>query len=108
MVEGWPASPLFGWGMMLLRLLVFLVIGVLVYRDANHWGMNGLIWFTPVILPMVGFIFLVFHLILREPGGGQPVPTGDTAMDVLRYRYARGEIDEEEFRQCREEPERGD
>ncbi|MBA7483073.1 hypothetical protein ES707_18584 [subsurface metagenome] len=108
MVEGWPAFPFFGWSTMLLWLLVFLVIGILVYRDANRRGMNGLLWFILVILPMVGFIFLILYLVLREPGGGQPVPAGDTAMDVLRERYARGEIDEEEFRKRREELERRD
>ena len=108
MFEGWPASPFFGWGMMLLWLLVFLVIGFLVYQDANRRGMNGLLWFVLIILPMVGFIFLILYLVLREPGGVQPVPAGDQAMDVLRERYARGEIDEEEFRKRKEELRRGD
>ena len=31
MFEGWPGFPFLGWGMLLLWLLVFLVIGVLVY-----------------------------------------------------------------------------
>lgn len=108
MFEGWLAFPFFGWGMMLLWLLVFLVVGILVYRDANRRGMNGLLWFVLVILPMVGLIFLILYLVLREPGGVQPVPVGDTAMDVLRQRYARGEIDEEEFRKRKEELERRD
>lgn len=107
MFEGWPGFPFLGWGMLLLWLLVFLVIGVLVYRDANHRGMNGLLWFILVILPMVRFIFLILFLVLREPGGGQQtVPVGDTAMDVLRQRYARGDIDEEEFRKREKELER--
>ncbi len=107
MFEGWPGFPFLGWGMLLLWLLVFLVIGVLVYRDANRRGMNGLLWFILVILPMVRFIFLILFLVLREPGGGQQtVPVGDTAMDVLRQRYARGDIDEEEFRKREKELER--
>ncbi|MFW5638666.1 MAG: SHOCT domain-containing protein, partial [Methanoculleus sp.] len=102
--EGLPAFPFFGWGMMLIWLPVFFVIAFLVYRDANRRGMNGLLWFILVILPMVGFIFLILYLVIREPGGVvQPAPTGDTAMDLLRERYARGEIDEEEFRKRREE-----
>jgi putative membrane protein len=104
MFEGLPAFPFFGWGMMLIWLPVFFVIAFLVYRDANRRGMNGLLWFILVILPMVGFIFLILYLVIREPGGVvQPAPTGDTAMDLLRERYARGEIDEEEFRKRREE-----
>jgi len=108
MFEGWPAFPFFGWGMMLLWLLVFLVVGILVYRDANRRGMNGLLWFVLVILPMVGLVFLILYLVIREPGGVQPVGAGDTAMDRLRQRYARGEIDDEEFRKRKEELERGD
>lgn len=108
MVEGWPASLIFGWGMMLLWLIVFFAVGILVYRDANRRGMNGPLWFVLVILPMAGFVFLILYLVLREPGGVQPVPAGDTAMDVLRERYARGEIDEEEFRKREKELERRD
>lgn len=108
MFEGWPASLIFGWGMMLLWLIVFFAIGVLVYRDAERRGMNGPLWFILVILPMVGFIFLILYLVLREPGRVQAVPAGDTAMDVLRERYARGEIGEEEFRKREKELERRD
>ena len=85
MFEGWPGFPFLGWGMLLLWLLVFLIL---------------------VILPMVGFIFLILYLVLREPAGVQPVPGGDTAMDMLRQRYARGDIDEEEFRKRENELER--
>ncbi|MCE5337783.1 MAG: SHOCT domain-containing protein [Methanomicrobiaceae archaeon] len=85
MFEGWPGFPFLGWGMLLLWLLVFLIL---------------------VILPMVGFIYLILYLVLREPAGVQPVLGGDTAMDVLRQRYARGDIDEEEFRKRERELER--
>ncbi len=81
MVEGWPAFPFSGWGMMLIWLFAFLAIVILVYRDANHPGMNGLLRFI--------LVFLI--LVIREPGAG------DAAMDLLRQRYACGEIDEEEF-----------
>ncbi|NLZ30427.1 MAG: SHOCT domain-containing protein [Methanomicrobiales archaeon] len=106
MFEGWPALPSPGWGMMLIWLPIFFVIAFLVYRDANRRGMNGLLWFILVILPMVGFIFLILYLVIREQGGVRPAPASDTAMDLLRERYARGEIDEEEFRKRREELER--
>lgn len=102
MFEGWPAFPFSGWGMMLIWVIVFLVIAILVYRDANRRGMNGLLWFILVILPMIGLVFLILYLVIREPGAG------DTAMALLRQRYARGEIDEEEFRKRREELERRD
>jgi putative membrane protein len=36
-------------------------------------------------------------------GQGQDSRTGDDALEILRQRYARGEIDREEFERMREE-----
>jgi putative membrane protein len=94
--------------MTFLWLLVSLIIALLVYQDANRRGMNGLLWFVLVILPIVGLVFLILYLVLRERTGMQPIPAGDHAMDLLRERYAHGEIDEEEFRRRRKELERKD
>lgn len=69
--------------MTLIRLLVFLAVPV--YRDVNRPGVNGLLRFT--------LAFLI--LVIRRPGAG------DAAMDLLRQRCARGEIDEEEFQRER-------
>jgi putative membrane protein len=62
------------------------------------WGMaiaHSVLWW--VILG-VGIVLLV-RLLRREPQGGAP-PT-ETALDVLKKRYARGEIGQEEFEQKR-------
>jgi len=73
----------FGWGgmfLMLLSLLLWvLVIGLLV------WALIR--WLAP-----------------RAPGSGWPGsgPAGPTAMEILRQRYARGEIDAATFEQMRE------
>jgi putative membrane protein len=48
---------------------------------------------------------LVHWLVVRAPGGGttpQSGPTGPSAMEILRQRYARGEIDTATFDQMRE------
>lgn len=61
------------------------------------WGMglvHGLLWLVFVVL---GIVVLV-RLIAREsrgPGPGHPVT--ETALDILKKRYARGEIDRAEF-----------
>ena len=61
-------SPYIG-GMVFFWLLLFLVIGFLVYQDANKRGMNSLLWFILVILPMVGWIFLILYIVARETSG---------------------------------------
>lgn len=73
----------FGWGGMLLMMLsmVFwaLVVGLLVWA-------------------------LIRWLVVRSPSGGAPwgPPSGPSAMEILRQRYARGEIDAATFDQMRE------
>lgn len=68
-----------------------------------YWGMglvHGLLW---LVLLVVGIVLLV-RLVSRESrdmrewrpgGGGRDAP--ETALDILKKRYARGEIDKPEF-----------
>lgn len=72
------------------------------------WGGGG--WFGGIfmilfwILLIVGLVFLIrwlIHSTRGEAGGGRPFG-GDSysssrALDILRERYARGEIDKQEF-----------
>ena len=72
--------PFLGWGTGLIWLVLFLVIGYLVYQDANKRGMNGLLWGILVIIPMVGIIFLILYIVLRESGSQKDLLAGTTAM----------------------------
>ncbi len=108
MFEGRPAYPFFGWSMMLLWLIVFLIIAISVCRDANRRKMNDLLRPILVLLPMGGFAFLTLYPVIRVPGGMRPVKIGDTATDLLRQRYPRGEMDEEGFWKRENELERRD
>nr|WP_320162017.1 SHOCT domain-containing protein [uncultured Methanoregula sp.] len=96
-------SPFFGPGMMLFWLVVFLAIGYLVYKDANSRGMNGLLWFILVIIPMIGILFLIIYLIIRETAGQKAGNGNKAALDILKERYARGEITDEQFRKMSDE-----
>lgn len=61
------------------------------------WGMMliGLLWMALLIaLP----VYIVYWLTTRSPSDG---PTEDSALAVLQERYARGEIDDEEFERRR-------
>jgi putative membrane protein len=63
------------------------------------WGVGGM-WGLGMMLMMVVFwgviiagIVLGIRWLSAQGGGSSP----DRALDILRQRYARGEIDREEF-----------
>lgn len=65
------------------------------------WGLgmiHGLLWWVFVILGIV----LLLRLLARGSGGSSappaaPHPPAETALDILKKRYARGEIGKAEF-----------
>jgi putative membrane protein len=60
------------------------------------WGMgivHGLLWWAILVL---GIIVLV-RVLGRDSGRGPAAPPAETALDILKKRYARGEIGKEEF-----------
>ncbi len=95
--------PFWGWGIMLIWLVLFLVIGYLVYQDADKRGMNGLLWGILVIIPMAGLLFLIIYIIVRETGIQKTGVVGKTPMDILKERYAKGEITSEQFQKMSED-----
>jgi putative membrane protein len=87
-------------------------MNALVQWGGYHWGAGpgimgygyGMPWFGGIFMILfwvamiVGFIFLIRWLVVASRSGGQGVSHGDdTALDILRKRYARGEIDKQEF-----------
>ena len=67
------------------------------------WGLgmiHGLLWWVFVILGIV----LLLRLLGRGGGGASATPPPappETALDILKKRYARGEIDKAEFEEKR-------
>jgi putative membrane protein len=74
----------------------------------HDWGMG---WGGGMLLgPLFGILLLALLIaaifaIVRwlAPGGGAPGPQARTARDVLDERYARGEIDREEYLRRRQD-----
>jgi putative membrane protein len=95
--------PMFGWGMMLVWFIVFLVIGYFVYLDANKRGMNGILWWILILIPMIGILVLILYVVIRETGGQKFLSEGKTAMEILKERYAKGEISSEQFEKISED-----
>lgn len=67
-------------------------------------GMGGLwiIWPLLVVIGVLLFGYLAYRLVVDRRGGG---PTGgvSSARRILDERYARGEIDDDEYRRRRGE-----
>ena len=72
------------------------VLAFLVYEDAEKKGKNGPFWFILVIIPLIGFLFLIGYIVIR----GEEVDTKASFRDaqrILDERYAKGEITRKEY-----------
>ena len=49
------------------------------------------------VIGIVGLVFLIKWLIQTPSSGKAPEQTGSNAVEILKERYARGEIDKAEF-----------
>ena len=95
--------PFFGfWGFFLVWA-IFLIIGYMVYQDAEKRGMNGALWFILVIIPWIGFISLLLYVIIRETSTTQRESKHKTPEEILDERYAKGEISREEYLKMKED-----
>ena len=82
-------------------ILVILSIAIGVFADIfrspdlSGWGKAG--WIILIIIPMVGILALFLYLILREIRDGRETGSGKIPMEILKERYAKGEITGEQF-----------
>ncbi len=66
------------------------------------WG-YGMGWFWSIIMVVfwvaviVGIIFLIKWLVISTGAGGRSATSADSPLEILKRRYARGEIDKQEF-----------
>ena len=67
---------MFGWGFGVFGMLVMLVFWVLI---------------------IVGVVLVIRWLVEQGRPGGGAGPEGESTLDILKKRYARGEIGKEEF-----------
>ena len=67
------------------------------------WGSGGFGIFGMVfmlvfwVLIIAGIVLVVKWLVEQGRSGGAPGSGGESALDILKKRYARGEIGKEEF-----------
>ena len=84
---------------------------ILAQGRGYEWGMGpgmmgggyGMGWFSPLIMlafwiaVIVGIVFLIRWLVISTRSTGQRTYHEDSALEILKRRYARGEIGKEEF-----------
>ena len=94
----------FMWFWMLGIWAVFVVIAIIVYKDAEERGMNGLLWLLLLIIPFppLQVFALVVYLVLREERARTTTPL-KSAPAILEERYARGEITRDEYLRMKED-----
>ena len=70
----------------------------------NGWDMNGWgwAWMTLAMIIGTGLVVLTVVLLYRSPETGGRVRQTESPLDILSQRYARGEIDDEEFSRRRD------
>lgn len=95
MMYGWNI-----WFWILGTWIILAAIAFLVYLDARDRGMNGLLWFTLVILPMIGLAFLIAYLIARDDRYEYEMSRMSPEA-ILNRRYARGDITADEYWQMK-------
>ncbi len=96
-------------GLVIFVLFIFpLIFGLISGGHGGGWGMmgpgmmNGFSWwwFMP-IFPILFFGLIIWAVVAMIRGVSQPGSSdsskAESALEVLKKRYARGEIDKEEY-----------
>lgn len=83
------------------------------YGPGNSWMMGGNYWWMGLIgmviqlLFWIGIIYLAVRLLRTYlPRNNTPAKIEDNALSIVRERYARGEIDSEQYNKLKQELEK--
>ena len=77
-----------------------LMMGYGGWNNMMGWGGFGVLAWIPMLLFWIILILGVIALI-RYLGGGGSSKNSKTPLDILKERYAKGEIDKKEFEEMK-------
>ena len=97
----WWGFPFFSYWFIGVWFVQF-IIALMVYRDAEKIGKNGLMWFVLAIIPWIGIFTLITYIIMRNEEETTKEVMSD-AQKVLDERYAKGEMTRREYIQAKED-----
>ena len=94
-----------------MNLLITALKDIVAQGRGYDWGMGpgmmggeyGMGWFGPLLMiafciaVIVGIVFLIRWIVISTRSTNQKTYHEDSALEILKKRYARGEIDKEEF-----------
>ncbi len=75
-----------------------------IWGPNHEWAPWMMGWSFFWLIPLMFIVFwilvivaLVYFIRWLASSGRRPIPAADSALDILKKRYARGEISKEEF-----------
>ena len=93
----WWGIPFLGYWTILIWIAQ-LIFAFLIYKDAEKKENNSLLWFVLVIIPILGFLFLIGYVVISEEEH-ETQNAFEESKQILDKRYAKGEITRTEYLQ---------
>ncbi|WP_445664680.1 SHOCT domain-containing protein [Fodinibius sp. AD559] len=69
----------------------------------DGWGGFGIGLMMVFWLLVLGLIVTLIWFLVRKGGESPTSHTGESSLEILKKRYARGEIDEDQYRRMKDE-----
>ena len=102
----WWGIPYIGSWWIVVWIVQF-ILALLIFKDADKKGKNGLLWFILIIIPGIGILFLIAYLVVQRDESDVK-EADENAQNILDERYAKGEITREKYQQMKKDIKKGD